>query len=248
VRDFTVKAYKQLLNSIKTTGVEVCGVAKWFKEKPKKGILLRHDIDRKPQNALQIAELENDYNIKSTYYFRTVGKVFQPEIIGQISSLEHEIGYHYEDLSLAKGNYEIAEKLFRMHLEKFRTLVKVETIAMHGRPFSPYDNRDLWRKYNCKDFGVLAEAFLDVDYSDMYYLTDTGRTWGQTKANIRDNVRNSLTADVDSTDSLISFIADNADKKIALVMHPERWEDKPTRWAIQYFRDVGANIIKGFVK
>jgi hypothetical protein len=244
VRDFTVKAYKRLLSSIRSTGVEVFGVAKWFKEKPKRGILLRHDVDRRPRNALRIAELENEYNIKSTYYFRAVGKVFQPEIIKRISSLEHEIGYHYEDLSLADGNHQKAIRLFEKHLLELRRLVPVETIAMHGRPFSPYDNRDLWQKYNRRDFGILAEAFLDVDYSNMYYLTDTGRTWGQTKANIRDYVGNALIADVDSTDSLISFLAGNTDKKIALVMHPERWSDSFPEWSFTLLRDYFVNAAK----
>ena len=120
----------------------------------------------------------------------------------------------------------------------------VKTVAMHGRPFSAYDNRDLWQRYDCRDFGIIAEAFLDIDYSEMYYLTDTGRTWGETKANIRDNVKTTLAADVRSTKSLISIIIEDTNRKIALVMHPERWEQNYILWSGQFVKDVITNIAK----
>jgi hypothetical protein len=31
--------------------------------------LVRHDVDRKPLNALKMAEIENKLGVKSTYYF-----------------------------------------------------------------------------------------------------------------------------------------------------------------------------------
>ena len=31
---------------------------------------IRHDIDRKPERALKMAEIEHDFGVKSTYYFR----------------------------------------------------------------------------------------------------------------------------------------------------------------------------------
>ena len=37
---------------------------------------------------------------------------------------------------------------FRLNLEKLRKLYPVKTICMHGSPFSKWDNRDLWKKYD----------------------------------------------------------------------------------------------------
>lgn len=244
MRDFTIDAYRQTLNAIKTAGVRVFCVAKWFSECPDSGILLRHDIDRKPQNALRIAKLEKEYQISSTYYFRMVKGVFQPDIVRQISELGHEIGYHYEDLSLAGGDHAKAKELFSTHLAQLRTVANVKTIAMHGRPFSAYDNRDLWKKFKLSDFGVVAEAFLSINYSDVYYLTDTGRTWGQSKANIRDHVKGGRVADVQTTFELALFIQKNTDKKIALVMHPERWESHWLSWLEQWVKDAATNVAK----
>jgi len=244
MRDFTLEKYEQLIKTIKENKIAVYGVKKWQELKPAGGILLRHDVDRKPRNALKVAELEHKLGIVSTYYFRITKSSFDEAVIKRIYELGNEIGYHYEDLSLAGGDYEKAIKLFEEHLLKLRNVVPVETIAMHGRPFSPYDNRDLWRRFNHRDFGILADAFLDVDYSGMHYLTDTGRTWGQTKANIRDKVKNALTADVDSTGSLILFVKNNANKKIALTMHPERWTGSFPEWVLASLKDFTADIVK----
>lgn len=247
-RDFTVEKYEQLLRTIKENNIPVYGIKKWQEEKPASGVLLRHDVDRKPSNSLKIAEVEKKYDIQSTFYFRITKSSFDEVIIDRIYELGHEIGYHYEDLSLGKGDYVRACELFQRHLGKLRQLAPVETIAMHGRPLSRYDNRDLWRKYNYKEFGIVAEAFLDVDYSDMFYFTDTGRTWGETKANIRDNVEGGLSAEVNSTDDLISFIVDDTNKKIALVMHPERWARNRVDYYISLSSDLFVNTAKRFIR
>jgi hypothetical protein len=47
-------------------------------------VVLRHDIDRKPKNALRMAELEYELGIQSTYYFR-FPYTFKPEIIREIN-------------------------------------------------------------------------------------------------------------------------------------------------------------------
>lgn len=244
MRDFTTQKYEQLLQTIKNHNIPVYGVKSWQEQKPVEGILLRHDVDRKPRSSLRAAEIESKYGIRTTYYFRITRSSFDESVIRQIFQMGHEIGYHYEDLSISKGDYAEAFEQFQKHLSSLRRLVPVETIAMHGSVLSPYDNRDLWSRYNYKDLGVSAEAYLDVDYSEMYYLTDTGRTWGQTRANIRDNVGSSLTADVFSTDSLIAFIAENPTSRIALVMHPERWQESCISWFNQLIKDRTVNIAK----
>ncbi|MDA3884539.1 MAG: polysaccharide deacetylase, partial [Candidatus Delongbacteria bacterium] len=50
-------------------------------------VIIRHDVDRKPKNALKMAELENELGIRSTYYFRHKKHTFFPKIIKQIQSL-----------------------------------------------------------------------------------------------------------------------------------------------------------------
>lgn len=45
---------------------------------------------------------------------------------------------------------------------------------MHGSPHSKYDNKLIWGKYNYKEFGLIGEPYLDIDWNEFGYLTDTG--------------------------------------------------------------------------
>ena len=97
--DFTFKKYEELCKTIKNLKYPVIRVTDYFKNPDRdKFIILRHDVDKLPENALAMAQLENTMGIKSTYYFRTTKDVFDPVIIKKISELDHEIGYHYECL------------------------------------------------------------------------------------------------------------------------------------------------------
>jgi hypothetical protein len=57
---------------------------------------------------------------------------------------------------------------------------------MHGSPLSKYDNKAIWRKYDYKKLGIIAEPYFDVDFDDVLYLTDTGRRWDGDSVSIRD--------------------------------------------------------------
>ena len=247
-KDFTYYKYEELIKAIIDSNYKVYTIFDWYKNKPKQGIVIRHDIDRWAKNALNIAKLENYYGIKTTYYFRKTKSSFKPEIIKEIAEMGHEIGYHYEDLSLANGDFEKAKELFKLHLENLRIIEEVKTCAMHGRPFSKFDNRDLWNKYNLQDFGLLAEAFLTVDYTETYYFTDTGRSWADNSANLRDKVKTNKKANIETTDELINFIKKNNIEKIAIVMHPERWGKDEIKYLKSKSIDGIINIIKNLIR
>jgi len=96
---------------------------------------------------LHFARIQHGYNIRGTYYFRLLPNHFDKEIIRQIASLGHEVGYHYDDLSHCKGNYEAAIKRFEKNLATLREIAPVKTICMEGAPLSKWDNRTLWVKH-----------------------------------------------------------------------------------------------------
>jgi hypothetical protein len=84
--------------------------------------------------------------------------------------------------------FELALDDFRLNLEKLRKLYPVKTICMHGSPLSKWDNRDLWKRYDYRDYGIIAEPYFDLDFDEVFYLTDTGRSWNNSKASVRDKV------------------------------------------------------------
>ncbi|MBN2215637.1 MAG: hypothetical protein JW723_15515 [Bacteroidales bacterium] len=225
-----------------------------------------------PYNALQIAELENDIGITGSYYFRSVPRCFDKKIIRQISELDHEIGYHYENLVICKGDFECAIKDFEKNLERFRKIVPVKTICMHGSPLNRCDSRLLWKKYDYRDFGIIGEPYFDIDFTKVLYLTDTGRRWDGEKFSVRDKVLRSNKVNKKSgeaenknlkTDENTVFLSDKykfrstfdiiraAEKnelpdKIMINMHPQRWTDKPLPWLKEYVGQNVKNVIKRF--
>ena len=103
MRDFTLSRYKDLCLALLDTGYTPLTVYSYLEgQKNNKLVVLRHDIDRKPKNALRMAGLEHELGNQSTYYFR-LPYTFKPDIIGKIHDLGHEVGYHYEVLSKANS-------------------------------------------------------------------------------------------------------------------------------------------------
>ena len=71
---------------------------------------------------------------KQNYSFRIVKKSWDEGIIKEIASLDHEIGYHYEEMTTHSGNHQVAFDAFKQNLNQLRKLAKVSTICMHGSP------------------------------------------------------------------------------------------------------------------
>jgi hypothetical protein len=249
-RDFTLEKYRALCEALMEGNFKAVTINEYLLESEKvetKIAILRHDVDRCPKNAKDMAELEHRLGIRSTYYFRSIQKVLKPEIIRTVASLGHEVGYHYESLSRQKGDYEKAIRSFAADLSRFREWVDVKTICMHGNPLSRWDNRTLWDRYDYKDFGLRGEAYLSMDYSSLLYFTDTGRAWNAGKFNIRDRVSSSHRHEVKTTDELIERIKNGDIMKICIQSHPERWNQTVLKWTYSFFQDAFFNFIKSIL-
>lgn len=210
--------------------------------------LIRHDVDRKAKNSLKMAEIEAKMDIKSTYYFRATSNSFSKEIVKEISNLGHEIGYHYENLALAKGNMETAYQDFIVNLSRFREVTEIKTISMHGSPLQNFDNRDLWKDPDyyskLKELEILGEVYLDIDYSDILYISDTGRNWSSDRNNRRDKVESNIKIDFRNGIELLKYLSEKPHRKLVFQIHPERWDDKYFDWNVQLLKDSLINLAK----
>jgi len=241
--DFTLDKYGGLLSFLQDN-YEIYTVERYLVEKPEKNFaILRHDVDRSPKNALKMAELEAEMDVRSTYYFR-YPYTFREGIIKKIARLGHEIGYHYEVFSKAKGDHKKAIQMFEIEVREFRKIVTLKTICMHGSPLSKYDNRELWKYYDFREFGIIGEAYLSIGDPEIYYLTDTGRNW-KNRNNIRDRfIWRSINKPVKDTDNLIHILSEMKPEKLYLTVHPERWGYSRVSWLVGYVRDLVFNFGK----
>jgi hypothetical protein len=246
LRDFTLEQYRLLCEAF--TGYNVYTVAGYLEEKPQDSfIILRHDVDRSPLNALRMAALEAEMDISSTYYFRCGGDGFPIDYVEAISRLGHEVGYHYEVLSKAKGDTILAEKLFVEELTLLRKYAEVKTVSMHGKPLSPYSNLVFLVDRDFRVYDLIGDATLSIIDDSIFYLTDTGRNW-RGKSNIRDySDLNSIQDKIENT----GYFTDILNRKkinYYFNIHPERWGYDFTNWCFGFVRDFLFNFGKLIIK
>jgi hypothetical protein len=70
--DFTPAAYTRLLEALQASGYSFQTIAGFFESAEYKTVLLRHDVDLLPRNALAMGKLEHGLSVVATYYFRAV--------------------------------------------------------------------------------------------------------------------------------------------------------------------------------
>lgn len=246
--DFTFSKYVELCNAIVDSDTTPLTVEKYLSHTKRNEpfLIIRHDVDKMPENALKMARIENKKDISATYYFRTGKKILKLDIIREIADLGHEIGYHYETLSKANGNYTLAIQMFEEELEKLRKICDIKTICMHGNSLSKWDNRDLWKKYNFKDYGIMGEAYLSVNFGDLFYASDSGGSWKNKGFRVRDIVSSTYSDSfkINYTNDIIMIIRNKNIKKKYILAHPDRWNDSLVDWSFEYISKNIRNIGK----
>ena len=247
--DFTLKIYRKLLERLKNSGYSFFTFEQYcLGEADGKFVILRHDVDLRAAHSLATARLEAELGIKASYYFRVVRQSNKPEIIKAIAALGHEIGYHYEDMSLVKGNSSIAVDHFSAKLAYFRRFYPVKTVCMHGSPTSKIDNRSLWKYYDYRDFGLIGEPYFDIDFTKVFYLTDTGRCWDGDKFSVRDKVDAHFNVSYHSTNEIIHAAnLKTLPLQLMITTHPQRWTDNVIEWFVELFMQNAKNTIKRLI-
>jgi hypothetical protein len=274
--DFTFKKYSEIVKAIAESDYQLLSIADYIraKELPAKFIIIRHDVDLDPFYQLKFAQLEHDFNIRTSYYFRQIEKVFKKEVVDKVAALGHEVGYHYEVFTKAKGDPKLALKIFKDEQAVFSEMWNSLTVCPHGgsfvdnadgyslknmiklipkllsgkKVFSHHVNFDMWENNRFEDFGIIGDAYRSVDFTNMLYLSDTGRSWDQRYKRL-DKVTSVINPkfDVRSSDEIIRIIKTGTVNQIYLLVHNEQWKDNYIDWlgwyAAQIIRRTGKKII-----
>ncbi|NLN31003.1 MAG: hypothetical protein GX158_07210 [Bacteroidales bacterium] len=275
MRDFTPETYRLLLKSLLEQKYNFQPFIDFLLNAKSRSVILRHDVDARKMNSLLFAQLENEFGIKGTYYFRIIPESFDENLIKQIYDLGHEIGYHYEDVSLIAKTRSIfnvqhnntdrdkellikaAIDSFSKNLEKLRRIVPVETICMHGSPLSKWDNRLLWKYYNYRDFGIKGEPYFNTDFREVLYLTDTGRRWDGEAVSVRDKAKSKGINTTSETEVIRRENSFHSTFDIINAAKENRLPDKimltvhPQRWdrrPMFWFRELVWQNVKNIVK
>lgn len=254
--DFTLKTYKRLIETLLKNNYRFYTLNEFLTKKTlrkiNKRVVLRHDVDRWIRRAQAMAQLEYKLGIKSSYYFR-YPHTFTPSIVKKIHDWNHEAGIHYECVDQAKGDLKKARKLLAKQLQTMRQVTPVTTAAMHGNPLSPHNNRNLLKKYPPESFDLKGEAYLSINFKNLIYFSDTGRTWHPDRFNFKDKPpgKSQLLPHVSSTQDLIKYLQKRQPAQLYITTHPERWAKSFPGWIVSYSKDLLTNSAKfglGFLK
>lgn len=253
--DFTLKKYTELLRQFIDSQYRFVTFEYYCSHKAELEtehfVILRHDVDLKAQNSLATAKVEHSLGLQASYYFRVVEQSNKPEIIEAIAGLGHEIGYHYEDMAICHGDTQKAFEHFKMQLAHFRQFYPVQTICMHGAPRSKYDGKDLWKAYDYHDLGIIGEPYFDVDFSKLFYLTDTGRRWDGFRVSVRDKVpvyQDQWIAKglvyLTTDDIIVALKNGTLPGRLMMTTHPQRWTDNQLQWWKELLTQRAKNAVK----
>lgn len=253
MRDFTLSKYAFLLTMLRNSGFGILPIIDFVGTQQNRAVAIRHDVDKNIAQSLKMAQLEAGEKIYTTYFFRKHDIVYNPDTILKISQLGHEVGYHYENLAHCKGDAHAAFRDFRQTLQQLQQIAWVSGISMHGSPLTAYDNRKLWEQFSFFDLGPGYEVYSHIDYSQVLYLTDTGRCWNGGRFSIRDTVTSAGTSPLHSnnfqrTNHIIRAAQFGVlPHKILLNIHPQRWHHKLFPWLMEFIMQNLKNQVKRII-
>jgi len=143
-------------------------------------LVMRHDIDLLPRNALRFAEIETGFGVRATYFVRLHARQYNPfdldtyRVLKTIREQGHEIGLHYEPEFAALVGEDVREML-RRGKEVLERMLEVEIVsaAAHnptllGQVLQPEDLADL---------GIRHEAYTPPFNTELKYISDSGARW-----------------------------------------------------------------------
>ena len=137
--------------------------------------LIRHDIDITPWAALEMAELEHEEGVHTTYYFRlhapyyNLADVSVMRAVDRIAELGHEIGLHYEPGYFEERDQDVVAGI-RADLATWEALTgrPSETIAQHEPAKGPV----------LEELNALApDAYQPHLVREIPYFGDSGFHW-----------------------------------------------------------------------
>lgn len=139
-------------------------------------ILLRHDIDFAPAYALQMAELDHEAGVSSTFFVLVDGQFYNPlqpavlRQIRQIASLGHEIGLHFSAASALDDDI-AKEVAIRLEILKAITGGQVQSFSQHDPVNAGFVTDALPDGSLCVDVERVIR-----DY-DLLYVSDSAMMW-----------------------------------------------------------------------
>ena len=198
---FTYSWYRNIIELAKKQGYSFCDYSNYNKHNQE--IILRHDIDMSLREAVEMAEIENDLGVSSTYFvlmftnFYNIGGNTERHLIRELVRLGHNVGLHFDDTVYCSEKDRRSFDYSKAITQEAKILSDiigepVKFMSMH-RPDKVTLEMDM-------DTGGIINAYDKIFFDgDIKYVSDSRRHWRE---------------DVDG------IIAEKRFNKIQMLVHP----------------------------
>ncbi|XVH33849.1 polysaccharide deacetylase family protein (plasmid) [Haloferacaceae archaeon DSL9] len=172
--EFTYEWYDEFLGELTAQGRRF----RSYDEPMRSGdVLLRHDIDWSPKNALRVASIEEQRGVKATYFFLLTSPFYnlfhKPNrvILDRIASMGHDIALHFSTHQY--WNDEPPEAALVEEVEsELRVLEEllgesVETVSFHRPPEWVFE----------RAYDSFISAYEPRFFSEIAYRSDSNHRW-----------------------------------------------------------------------
>ena len=147
---------------------------------PVDAAILRFDVERDLQHHLKVAKQLNIAGVRGTFYFHTRPGCFNPKVMHQIETLDHEVGFHHECLDKCDGDFESARAIFKEEVDLFRRhRLEIKTVCSHGEAgFHRINYKANWELFErfpdlLRETGIEGEVYLWLKDNNVHYAADT---------------------------------------------------------------------------
>ena len=146
--------------------------------------MMRHDIDKAPEKALDLAKLEHDLNIRSVYFVRLHSNYYNPygyrayDLLVQIKNLGHQLSLHSEAFDFGRIFKLDAALSFKKEVELFKTFFDqdISCYAPHRTHNSSgfEERQDFYDRLAEMGYHNVYEIVNDNEWK---YLSDSSGVW-----------------------------------------------------------------------
>jgi hypothetical protein len=274
---FTFESYKRLLDCIRDHrfaiyGIEEILIARREGKLPGgKYVAIRHDVDYFPGRALTLSQIEAERKISTTYYIRRRFFDANIDLVRQIASSGHQIGYHYEEVDTHQKapNMQVGRDAVGFFIGSLldidRLGFNIKTICAHGNPLTDVDNRQVVHLVRDEEYleklaftfdrdqvrqkvsdRLVGDASIDITGADFdLYIPDTGRF--NPRYNLKDRIDGCAIAGMSGLEDFDRILSDESHRRIYMNMHPDRWSGDLATWLFDFTFDSIKNLIKRFM-
>lgn len=252
---FAYKYWEKFCKELNEQNIHSVTAESVLAENKKEFLILKHDVEDKPQKALSLAKMEAQYGHRGTYYVQ--GFLLNPEninILKEIQQLGHEVSYHHDVMDANGGDIQKALETFSQNKENFeKNGFEIKTVCQHGNPIANRvgytSNRDFFRNEEvCAKYPDIAEIMVNFKSKTGVahtYISDAGYGFKI--------IFDPETNDIDKSDHKdvklknLDSVADVIKKSSATIVstHPHRWCESTKTARYKYIR---FKTLKGIAK